>query len=63
MYICPTCKKKYSTEIEIKKHNMICWKKANPHHKSKSAPQGETIITKEINNNILDFFNSFKKGE
>ena len=63
MYICPTCKKEYVNEEEIKKHSMACWRKANPNHKSKSAPQGETIVTKEMNDDILNFFNSFKKGE
>lgn len=62
MFICPTCDKKYATEKEIKKHSMICWKKANPHHKPKTASQGETIVIKEINNDILNFFSSFKKG-
>lgn len=63
MYICPTCNKQYHTEEEIKKHSMACWRKVNPHYQSKAAPQGETIITKKVNNDILSFFNSFKKGE
>lgn len=63
MYICPTCKKECLTEEEIKKHSMACWKKTNPHYKSKEALQGETVITKKINNDILNFFNSFKKGD
>lgn len=61
MYICPTCKKECATEEEIKKHSMACWRKSNPRYKSKTAPQGETIVTKEVDSNILDFFNSFKK--
>lgn len=61
MYICPTCNKRYATKEEIKKHSMICWKKTNSHYKSKTAPRGEIIVTKEIDNNILNFFNSFKK--
>lgn len=63
MYICPTCKKEYSTEEEIKKHSMACWRKINPYYKSKTAPRGETIITKNANDDILNFFNSFKKGK
>ena len=55
MYICPTCKKEYLTEEEIKKQSMACWRKTNPHYKSKEAPQGETIITKKTNDNILNF--------
>ncbi len=63
MYICPICNKGFATEAEIKKHSLPCWRKANPHHRSKTAPQGETVITEEIDSNILDFFNSFNKGE
>ena len=63
MFTCPVCNKQFATEEEIKKHSLPCWKKANPHHKSKTAPRGETIITKEVDSNILDFFSSLKKGE
>lgn len=63
MYICPTCKKECVTEEEIKKHSITCWRKVNPYYKSKPAPQGETIVTKEVNSDISNFFNSFKKGE
>ena len=60
MFICPTCKKEYATEEEIKKHSMACWRKTNPHYKSKTAPQGKTIIKREVNDDILNFFNSLK---
>lgn len=63
MYICPTCGKEFPTEEKIKKHSLACWRKANPHYKSKTPPQGETIITKKVDNNILDFFNSLRKDE
>lgn len=63
MYICPTCGREFPTEEKIKKHSLSCWRKANPHYKTKHAPQGETIVTKDVNNDILDFFNSFKKGD
>ena len=59
MYICPNCNKKFSTEEEIKKHMLPCWKRLNPDYKSKEAPQGETIITRTINGDITKFFNSF----
>lgn len=62
MYICPTCGKEFPTEEKIKKHSLACWRKANPHYKSKPAPQGETIITKEVDNDILNFFNSFERS-
>lgn len=61
MFICPNCNKKFATEEEIKKHTLPCWKRFNPDYKSKPAPQGEDIITRKVNNDILDFFNSFQK--
>lgn len=63
MYTCPTCNKQLATEEDIKKHSLICWKKANPHYKSKPAPQGDTIVVREINDDITNFFSSFEKGE
>lgn len=60
MYICPICNRKCVSEEEIKKHSMACWRKANPHYKSKPAPQGETIVTKKVDNDILSFFNSLE---
>lgn len=62
MYICPICGKKYLTEKEIKKHSNACWKKENPHYRSKKSIQKDTIITKNINKDMLDFFKSFKEG-
>lgn len=59
MFICPNCNRKFTTEEEIKKHTLPCWKRFNPDYKSKPAPQGEDIITRKVNNDILDFFNSF----
>lgn len=61
MYICPICKRECSTEEEIKKHSNRCWRKANPHYKSKTAPRGETIVNRKIDNTIADFFNTFNK--
>ena len=61
MYICPICNREFETEEKIKKHNLACWRRANPYYRSKTPPQGETIITKTTNENVLDFFNSFKK--
>lgn len=61
MYICPTCNKKCATEEEIVKHSNSCWRRANPHYKSKTPPQGETVVTKEVDNDIMNFFNSFKE--
>lgn len=58
MYICPTCKKEFETENKIVKHFLNCWKEKNPYHQSKEAPHSESITTRQVNNDIMDFFNS-----
>ena len=60
MYICPTCSKPFKKEDVFVKHFSKCWKDKNPNHKSKSAPRSEDINIREINNEIENFFNSFK---
>lgn len=59
MYICPTCQKEFINENDVTKHFLNCWKEKNPNHKSKPAPRGENIINREINEDILNFFNNF----
>ena len=61
MFICPTCGKEFKTEQNIQKHFLSCWKERHPYHKSKSALHSENI-TREISNDIIDFFNSFKEN-
>ena len=60
MYICPTCGKQFETEDVLAKHFLKCWKEKNPNHKSKPAPRSEDINTRTDNEDILNFFNSFK---
>jgi len=60
MYICPTCQKQFNNEDDIIKHSLKCWREHNPNHKSKSAPQGEDIIERKINNDILNLFEGFQ---
>ena len=59
MFICPTCGKQFETEDLLVKHFLKCWKDKNPNHKSKPAPRSEDINTREDNQEILNFFNSF----
>ena len=59
MFVCPNCNKEFLTEEEIKRHILPCWKRLNPGYKSKEAPQGETVVTREVNDDITNFFNSF----
>ena len=60
MFICPTCGKIFEKEDLLTKHFLKCWKEKNPNHKSKPAPRSEDINTREDNQEILNFFNSFK---
>lgn len=62
MYICPECGKEYQTETQIQKHFLACWKDRNPHHISKEAPHSGTIETKEVNNEVLEFFSSLRRS-
>ncbi len=60
MFICPTCGKQFDKEDALVKHMSKCWREKNPNHKSKPAPRSEDVNTREDNQDILDFFNSFK---
>ena len=60
MFICPTCGKQFEMEDALVKHMSKWWREKNPTHKSKHAPRSEDINTREDNQDILDFFNSFK---
>ena len=61
MYICPICNKEFEKEESITKHSLQCWRKHNPGHKSKPAPR-DTITRQEMNEDVVNFFASFKKG-
>ena len=60
MYICPVCNKQFKEEDILVKHYLSCWKKENPHLRSKPAPRSEDINTREVNKEVEDFFNLFK---
>lgn len=60
MFFCPTCQKEFIEEEKLVKHMSKCWREKNPSHKSKPAPRSEDIVSKQINDDIIAFFNSFK---
>ena len=60
MYICPVCNQQFKEEQVLVKHYLSCWKKENPHLRSKPAPRSEDINMREVNEDIENFFNSFK---
>lgn len=59
MYICPTCNKQFSTEEDITKHSLKCWREHNPNHRSKEAPHSEDIVERKMNDDIFKFFEGF----
>ena len=61
MYVCPICGLEFQKDTDVAKHSLACWKEQNPYHISKEAPHSADITTRHINNDILDFFNSFQK--
>ena len=61
MYICPVCNLEFKIEQSIQKHFLACWKEEHPFHKSKDAPRSKNITTREINEDVTQFFNSFKE--
>ena len=61
MYICPNCQKKIDKEDKLVKHLSHCWKEQHPGHVSKSAPRGEDKETRQVSDDILNFFNSFER--
>jgi hypothetical protein len=62
MFICPTCNKEFNTEQDIQKHFLLCWKEQHPYHQSKSAPRGENITTRKVNDDIMNFFEGLNNG-
>ena len=60
MFVCPSCGKQFDVEEILVKHYLQCWKENHPNHKSKSAPRSADINTRKENQDILNFFNSFK---
>ena len=61
MYICPTCYKEFEKEEACVKHVLKCWKDKNPNHQSKPAPRSEDINTRDINDDVANFFDSLKQ--
>lgn len=61
MYICPTCNKQFDTAEKVAKHSLKCWKEHNPNHISKPAPHSDNIINRQMDNNILNFFEGLQQ--
>lgn len=58
MFVCPICNKEIESESRMAKHFLECWKSEHPYHKSKEAPQSPDTETREISDDIMDFFNN-----
>ena len=61
MFICPICNKEFNTQEQIRNHFLSCWQEQHPYHKSKPAPRSEDIITREVSDDVINFFNSLNK--
>lgn len=61
MYICPTCKNVFKDEKTVVKHSLKCWRERNPNHKSQPAPYQENVVKYQMNEEISNFFASFRK--
>jgi hypothetical protein len=62
MYICPICRREYTTDEAVAKCFLRCWREEHPCQKSQPAPHSEDIFDRKVNEDISTFFNSFKKG-
>ena len=62
MYICPICNEKFQTKEIITRHSLQCWREHNSNYKSKPAPCKGNITKQEMNEDVMNFFASFKKG-
>lgn len=60
MYVCPACKRGFQDEDMLKKHFLSCWKEQHPNHVSNEAPHSAAIETRNVTDDIMNFFNSFK---
>ena len=56
MYICPVCGKQFEKDDMLVSHYGKCWREKNPNHKSKPAPRSEDVNTREVSDEILNFF-------
>ena len=62
MFICPTCFKKFKTEELIQKHYLKCWKEHNPNPPPSKSVASSDIVTRQVNNDIMDFFERINNG-
>lgn len=61
MYICPTCNQVFEDAEIIAKHSLRCWREHNPNHQPTPAPCKGNTTQRQVNENILNFFTSFRK--
>ena len=62
MYICPTCNRLFESADGVANHSLGCWREHNRGHKSKPAPRGADVETREITDELAQFFASLEKG-
>ena len=60
MYICPTCGRRFEKEEKLSRHFLACWREQNPSHVSKDAPRSPDQETRQVNNDVVSFFEQLK---
>lgn len=61
MYICPICHKGFEKEEAITRHSLRCWREHNPNHQSTPAPCKGNTTERQVDEDVLNFFASFRK--
>ena len=56
MYICPICRREYTTDEAVAKCFLRCWHEEHPSQKSQPAPHSEDIFDRKVNEDISTFF-------
>lgn len=60
MYICPTCGRRFTKEEKLSRHFLACWREQNPSYVPKDAPRSPDQETRQVNNDIMSFFEQLK---
>lgn len=60
MYVCPICNRNFQDKEAVARHSLQCWRENNPNIKSTPAPRSPDKEERTINDDVLNFFASFK---
>ena len=63
MYICPICRREYTTDEAVAKCFLRCWREEHPCQKSCNAPHSEDILTVRLMKIFLLFLIHLRKDK